>query len=192
MQSPVDEKPFDAQGQSQLARLLRTKDPKTPDPVKFAPNDIAVFDKATADDLVNRGIVERQGLIYRRKLNDYEQAFQVISRKLYILRDKTAVVVRDTATIKDAREKAVEQTMLQETAKALLQADYDKIVYERDEMKKYADAVAARIKEQRAEMSRLYANNKAKHAQLLEFDKAMTEEVERKQREATALADEKK
>ncbi|MFN0017932.1 MAG: hypothetical protein ACKVP0_06705 [Pirellulaceae bacterium] len=192
MVSPVEEKHFDAQGQSQIPRLLRTKDPKTPEPVKFVANDIAIFDQATADDLVNRGIAQRQGIIYRRKLNDYEQAFQVISRKLYVLRDKTAVVVRDTATIKDAREKAVEQTMLLEATKLLLQADYDKVVYERDEMKKYADTVAARIKEKRAEMSRLYTRNKDLYAQIQERTKQLTEEVERRQREATALANEKK
>jgi hypothetical protein len=192
MVSPVEEKHFDAQGQSQIPRLLRTKDPKTPEPVKFVANDIAIFDQATADDLVNRGIAQRQGLIFRRKLNDYEQAFQVISRKLYVLRDKTVVVVRDTATIKDAREKAVEQTMLLEATKLLLQADYDKVVYERDEMKKYADAVAARIKEKRAEMSRLYLRNKELYAELVELDRKMNEEVERRQREATALAEKKK
>ncbi|MCE9524815.1 MAG: hypothetical protein K8R36_02025 [Planctomycetales bacterium] len=192
MVSPVEEKHFDAQGQSQIPRLLRTKDPKTPEPVKFVANDIAIFDQATADDLVNRGIAQRQGLIYRRKLNDYEQAFQVISRKLYVLRDKTAVVVRDTATIKNAREKAVEQTMLLEATKALLQADYDKVVYERDEMKKYADAVAARIKEKRAEMSRLYLRNKELYAQLVELDRKMNEEVERRQRLSAVLPEVKK
>ena len=192
MVSPVEEKFFDAQGQTQIPRLLRTKDPKTPEPVKFVPNDVAVFDQATAEDLVNRGIAQRQGLIFRRKLNDYEQAFQVLSRKLYVLRDKTAVVVRDTATIKGARDKAIEQTMLLEAKKALMQADYDKIVYERDEMKKYADAVAARVKEKRAEMSRLYQNNKAMYAKIVELDRQMTEEVERRLKLATTEPEAKK
>ena len=188
MVSPVEEKHFDAQGQSQIPRLLRTKDPKTPEPVKFVPNDIAIFDQATADDLVNRGIAQRQGLIYRRKLNDYEQAFQVISRKLYVLRDKTAVVVRDTATIKAARDKAIEQTTLLDAKKALMKADFDKIAYERDEMKKYADAMAARVKEKRGEMSRLYQNNKLLYAKIVELDRKLTEEVERRQREATPVS----
>ncbi len=194
MVSPVEEKHFDAQGQAQIPRLLRTRDIKTPEPVKFAKDDLAIFDQATADDLINRGIAQRQRLIYVRQLNDYEQAFQVISRKLYVLRDKTAVVVRDTASVVEARLAAVEQTKLQEAEKLLLQADYDKVVYERDEMKKYADAVAARIKEKRTEMSRLYLNNKVLYQQLQELNRLLTEEVERKQREATlpALADEKK
>ncbi len=197
--SPVEDVPFNGQGQAQIPRLARSKDlkdSKAADPVKFAPNDTAIFDNKTADDLANANppIVERQGLVYRRKLNDYEKAFQVISRKLYELTGKTAVVVRDTATVTAAREKANEQIKLQEADKLLIQADLDKVGYERDETKKYADALAARIKEQRAEMSRLYLSNKAVYAQIQERNRELTEEVERRQREATlsGLANEKK
>ncbi len=200
MVSPVEDVPFNGQGQSQFPRLLRTKiiDPMkfTPDPVKFVKDDTAIFDSKTADDLANANpaIVEKQGLVYRRKLNDYEKAFQVISRKLYVIAGKTAVVVRDTATVIAARDKANEQIKLQEAEKLLLEADLAKVVYERDEMTKYADAVAARIKEKRGEMSRLYLSNKALHEQILKQNSLLTEEVERRQREATqaALADEKK
>jgi len=196
MVSPVDEKHYDAQGQAQIPGLLRTKDPKTPEKVKFEPNDIAIFDGTTADNLANANppIVQKQRQIYRRKLNDYEQAFQVLSRELYTLRDKITVVARDTATVIAAKDKALEQTKLEEAAKELLQADHDKIVYERDETKKYADAVAARIKEKRAEMSRLYLSNKAVYAEIQRLNQELTEEVERRQREETlpALAEEKK
>ncbi len=196
MFSPVDDSHYNGQGQAQIPRLTRSKDPKTPDPVKFAPNDTALFDNKTADDLANANppIVQKMGLVYRRKLNDYEKAFQVISRKMYVLAGKIVVMVRDTATVKEAYNKAIEQTKMQEAEKLLLQADYDKVVYERDEMKKYADAVAARVKEKRGEMSRLYLSNKALYAQIQDLDKSLTEEVERKQREATlpALAEEKK
>src|SRR6185369_3786435 len=125
MVSPVEDLPFNGQGQAQLPRLARSKDPKAPDPVKFAPNDTAVFDSKTADDLANANppIVERQGLVYRRKLNDYEKAFQVISRKIYVLRGKTATVVRDTATVTAARDKANEQIKLEEAQQVLLKAD---------------------------------------------------------------------
>jgi hypothetical protein len=161
--------------------------------VKFAPNDTAIFDSKTADDLANTNIVERQGLVYRRKLNDYEKAFQVISRMLYVLRGKTATVVRDTATVTAARDKANEQIKLEEAQQVLLKADLEKVVYERDEMKKYADAVAARVKEQRAEMSRLYLSNKALYKQIQEQNQLLTDEVERQQRAATlpGLANEK-
>jgi hypothetical protein len=196
MVSPVDDVPFNGQGQAQLPRLARSTKADAPDPVKFARDDTAIFDNKTADDLANANppIVERQGLIYRRKLNDYEKAFLAISRKIYELTGKTAVVVRDTATVTTAREKANEQIKLQEADKLLLQADKDKVVYESDETKKYADALAARFKENRAEMSRLYQSNKALHAQIIERNRLMTEEVERKQRAATlpALANEKK
>lgn len=179
MVSPVEERHFDAQGQAQIPRLTRSTDPKAPDPVKFAPNDIAIFDKSTADDLVTRGIVERQGLIYRRKLNDYEQAFQVISRKLFVMRERAAMVARDTATMNAARDKAVEQTKLQEADKLLLDADYAKVVYERDETKKYADSLAAQVKVNRTEMSRQYQQNKAMAAEIAELNRRMTEELER-------------
>ena len=196
MVSPVEDLPFNGQGQAQLPRLARSKDPKAPDPVKFAPNDITIFDNKTADDLANAKppIVEKQGLVYRRKLNDYEKAFQVISRKLYVLRGKTTTVVRDTATVTAARDKANEQIKLQEAEQVLLKADLEKVVYERDEMKKYADAVAARVKEQRAEMSRLYLSNKALYKQIQEQNQLLTDEVERQQRAATlpGLANEKK
>lgn len=196
--SPVEDVPFNGQGQAQLPRLARSKDlkdPKAADPVKFARDDTAIFDNKTADDLANASppIVEKQGLIYRRKLNDYEKAFQVLSRQLYVLRGKTTVVVRDTATVTAARDKANEQIKLQEAEQVLLKADLEKVVYERDEMKKYADAVAARVKEQRAEMSRLYLSNKALYKQIQEQNQLLTDEVERQQRAATlpALANEK-
>jgi hypothetical protein len=192
--SPVEEKHFDGQGQAQVSPLLRTKDIRTPEPVKFVKDDLAIFDQATADDLVNRGIAQRQRRIYRRQLNDYEQAFQAISRQLYVLRDKTAVVARDTATMVAARLAAVEQTKLLEAEKLLLQADKDKVVYERDQMKMYADAVAARIKEQRDEMSKLDQSIKNSHDQIQEKNRLMTEEVERREREGTlpVLTNEKK
>jgi hypothetical protein len=197
MVSPVEDLPFNGQGQAQLPRLLRTKivDPTkiTPDPVKFVRDQVAVFDSKTADDLANANppIVEKQGLIYRRKLNDYEKAFQVISRTVYVLRGKTATVVRDTATVTAAREKATEQIKLQEAETLLLKADLAKVIYERDEMKKYADAVAARVKEKRAEMSRLYLNNKALYNQIQERNRVLTEEIEQKQRLATNLEEKK-
>ena len=192
MVSPVEERHFDANGQAQISRLARSIDAKTPDPVKFAPNDTATFDKATADDLFNRGIVERQGLIYRRRLNDYEHAFQVISRKVYVLAERATMAKRDTATVNSALAKANEQIMLEEAEKALLDVDHSKVTYEKDETKKYADVLAARVREKRAELSRLYNENKRMHEEIEELNRQMTEEVERRTREATALAEEKK
>jgi len=78
---------------------------------------------------------------------------------------------------------------LLDAQKLLLQADYDKVVYERDEMRKYADAVAARVKAKRAEMSRLYLENKALYEQIKDKTQKLTEQVERNQRLA---AEEKK
>jgi hypothetical protein len=194
--SPVDDVPFNGQGQAQTPRLLRSSnlnlaDPTkfTPEAVKFAVNDIAIFDSKTADELANAQIVTKQELIYRRKLNDYEKAFQVISRKIYMLRSKAEVAVRDTATVVAAYEKANDQIKLLDAQKLLLQADYDKVVYERDEMRKYADAVAARVKAKRAEMSRLYLENKALYEQIKDKTQKLTEQVERNQRLA---AEEKK
>ena len=192
MQSPVESGHFDAQGQAQIPGLARSVDPKTPDPVKFAPGDIAIFDTKTANDLIAANIVERQGLIYRRQLNDYEQAFQVISRKLYVLRERAAMVTRDTETINAAITKALAQTKMQEAEKILLDADKAKVVYERDVIKKYADALAAQIKANRAEMRRQYQANKDMYAEIAEINRRLTEEVERNLTEATASVEKKK
>ncbi len=192
--SPVDDNPYDGEGKSQIARLQREENygKETKLPVKFAPNDEATFDFKTANDLANAGIVQKLGPVYNRRLNDYEHAFHILYRRYQLLTDNAALLVRDTATLKSATDTANKNIMLVETDKGLLITDREKVKYEGTELKKYADVLAGRVRETRGELSRLYGSNKLLHAEIEAINARLTAEVERRQKEATAMAEQQK
>jgi hypothetical protein len=178
----VDAPPFDNEGQAQLSRLRRGE------PVKFKPGDVGVFDRATADQLVADGIAGEPKPIYRRRLNDYEFAFNAIHRRMVALDQRVKDLNRDIATIKDAEARSQSQITAQTEAVTKLNADIAKVTYERDELAKYTTALEARVNEVKNALSKLYAQNRALSRELAAITARLTEEADRRTREATAMA----
>ena len=67
----------------------------------------------------------------------------------------------DNKALLVSTEKANEQAKLVEELKGMLAQDLEKTKYERDELKKYHDALAERVNKVQAELSQLYRANKA-------------------------------
>lgn len=178
----VDGQPFDSEGQAQLSRLRRGE------PVKFQPGDSGIFDRATADDLIAQGIAGEPQPIFRRRLNDYEFAFNTIHRQMLALDQRVKDLNRDIASIRAANEKAETQITAQTEAIDKLNADITKATYERDELTKYVTALNSRVEEVRTALSKLYSQNRSLSRELAEITARLMEDADRRTREATAMA----
>lgn len=183
--SPIAFENFNSVGEAQIARLQRGG------PVEFKKGEVAIFDSQTANTLISGGIAtlgEGQARIYRRQLNDYENAFATISRRHREVAAEIARADQHLAELQGALAKANEQIRIQEAEKAMLEADVAKVTYEGKEVGKYRDALAAKVQETRTELSRLYSFNKKLRDDLKATSDRLTEEIDRRTREATAAA----
>mgnify|MGYP003398490179 CR=1 FL=1 len=91
---------------------------------------------------------------------------------------------------KAASEAFTAQALVQEKElkdkQANLDDDIAKVKFERDELNKYSDALAARLATVQADLSQLYRSNKALSRELAETSARLMEENERKTKAATA------
>ncbi|HUE71951.1 MAG TPA: hypothetical protein VMP01_13780 [Pirellulaceae bacterium] len=181
--SPITDQIFDPLGQAQVPRLQRGG------PVEFKKGETAIFDSETANTLLNNGIAklaEGQPRIFRRKLNNYDNAFSSLNRRFRETNDAEVTVTRHMAEIQAALARTDEQITLLEADKAMLAVDLDKVAHERDELAKYQSTLQAKLAETRAELSRLYNANLQLQRELKEVSDRLTEEIEARVRQATA------
>ena len=175
------------------ARLRTELDPRLQrgEPVEFKKGDIALFDAETADNLISGGIAKlanEQPLVFRRKLNDYDTAFATLNRRYRETVDDEATVDRHLAEVQSALARTNEQITLLEADKTMVAADLQKVQHERDELVKYQTALATKLADTRAELSRLYNDNLQLQRELKELSDRLTEEIESRVRQATASA----
>jgi hypothetical protein len=181
--SPITDQMFDILGQSQVPRLQRGG------PVEFKKGETALFDSETANTLIGTNVAklaEGQPLIFRRLLNNYDNAFANLNRRFRETAEAQAVAERHLAEIQAALGKATEQIAVLEADKAMLTADLGKVEHERTELAKYQTALASKLAETRGELSRLYNSNLQLQRQLKETSDRLTEEIESRVRQATA------
>jgi hypothetical protein len=184
----VDTEPFDSEGRAQLDRLRRAKPGEEPAKSSFAKGETGVFDRTTADDLIRRQIAKKVRPVYRRRLNEFELKFNGLHAQIVELNGRIRALTLDVAAIQTSKAKADAQAVLLEDYKLKLNDDLAKVKFELDEMKQYAGAVSTRLAEVRGELSQLYRANKAAARELAALNAQMTEEIERRAREATARA----
>lgn len=180
---PIDDDIFDARGYAQVPRLQRGG------PVEFKKGDTAVFDSETANTLLSSGtakLAEGQPRIFRRKLNNYDNAFASLNRRFRETNDAEVTVTRHMAEIQAALARTNEQITLLEADKTMLAVDLDKVAHERDELAKYQSTLRTKLAETRAELSRLYNANLQLQRELKEVSDRLTEEIEARVRQATA------
>lgn len=182
----VDSDPFDASGQAVLDRLRRAKAGENPASVEFEVGDTAIFDQETANNLVGLGVAEKVRPIFRRKLNDYELRFHAIHRRIVEINGRLQALALDKAATEVAIAKAAEQETALQDLKTKLTEDVDKVQFELAELTKYSESVTARLTAVQAELSMLYRSNKALSRELAETSARLTEEIDRRTREATA------
>ncbi|MEX2026607.1 MAG: hypothetical protein WEH44_04890 [Pirellulaceae bacterium] len=181
--SPITDQIFDPLGQAQVPRLQRGG------PVEFKKGETAIFDSETANTLLNNGtakLAEGQPRIFRRKLNNYDNAFASLNRRFRETNDAEVTVTRHMAEIQAALARTNEQITLLEADKTMLAVDLDKVAHERDELAKYQSTLQTKLAETRAELSRLYNANLQLQRELKEVSDRLTEEIEGRVRQATA------
>jgi hypothetical protein len=185
-QNTVDASPFDPNGLAVLDRVRRAKPGENPGTVDFEPGDTAIFDKESADRMIADGTAKLVRRIYRRRLNDYELRFHAINARLIELAAHQRTITLDKAASEAATAKAMEQEKVLQEDRTKLDEDLAKVKFERDELNKYSEALAARLTAVQGELSQLYRSNKALSRELAETSARLTEEIERRTSAATA------
>ena len=193
----IDTEPFNSEGQAVLRRLRRGATAEEIGTVKFGPGEgqiqTAVLDQQTAESLIQQGIAKldptaEPNKIYRRKLTDYERKFRSINEQIADLSSRIRQLDLDNKAMLSATEKAEQQRVLVEELKAKATADLEKVNYELAELTKYKDALQNRLTTVQTELSQLYLANKALGRELARLSAELTEKIEQRGREATAMA----
>jgi hypothetical protein len=189
----IDTEPFNTEGQAVLKRLRRGgATPDEPGNVKFGPNpdqiNTAVLDQQTAQSLIEQGIATLQKKIYRRKLTDYERKFHSVNERLTEIGSRLHQLDLDNKAMLAATAQAAEQQKLVEDLKSKVNDDLAKVRHELDGLEKYTVALRGRLTAVQTDLSQLYLSNKAIGRELARLTADLTDQIDRRTREATARA----
>jgi hypothetical protein len=187
----LDADPFNTEGQAVLERLRRHGGtPEEGGKVKFGPADgqihTAVLDQQTAQKLIDDGYCTLERKIYRRSLTDFEREFHSINERLTELNDRMRQLSLDKKAMEDATAKAEQQRGLIEELKSKAGEDLAKATYELQQLTKYEQALSSQLAAVQTELSQLYLSNKAIAQELAKLTVELTEQIDRRTREATA------
>lgn len=193
----IDTEPFNTEGQAVLQRLRRGATAEEMGTVKFGPGEgqihTAVLDRQTAESLIQQGIAQldtsaKPNKIYRRKLTDYERKLRSINEQIADLSSRIRQLDLDNKAMLAATEKAQQQQVLVEELKAKATADLAKVNHELAGLTKYKDSLQNRLASAQTELSQLYLANKALGRELARLSAELTEKIDERTREATAMA----
>ncbi len=179
--------PFDSQGRAVWHRLRRAGSAPEPGKAEFAAGEIAVFDRQTGEKLIADGIATLEGRVFQRTLFDFDTKFRLAYLRFVELNNRIGALTLDIQAVQAAKDKADAQAALVEDYKTKLADDLAKVRFELDEMTKYRTSLESRVGEVRTELSQLYVSNRRLAAELAALNTEMTERINRRAREATAL-----
>lgn len=190
----IDAEQYNTDGQAVTSRLQRKGEGEDVGKVKFGPEppriQQAVFDKQTAEELIANGIAkptDNTKPIFRRPLNDFERKLHGINDRSIELTGRIRQLTADKDAVVTSTEKANEQSKLVEELKVKLTDDLQRTVYERDELEKYYATLTSRLHSVQTDLSQLYRSNKAIAKEMAELNTRITEDINRRAREATAM-----
>jgi hypothetical protein len=187
----IDAEPFNSEGQAVLQRLRRGATPAEAGKVMFGPKEgqiqTAILDQQTAEGLIQQGICKLEKKVFRRKLTDYERKFRGIHERIAELSGRIRQLDLDNKAMLATTAKAEQQQALVEDLKGKVTADLAKVNYELTELTKYKIALNDRLVAVQTELSQLYLSNKAIGRELARLTAELTEQIDRRTREATAL-----
>lgn len=186
----TDAELFNAEGQAVAPWLRRAKPGEEPQAVEFGPGEnqirTAVLDLATAQSLIDQQLCEEVRRIFRRPLNDYEQLFRSVNARLIELNTRSVQLQQDTSALQAVVDKAAEQQKLIEELKAKAESDLQKVIAEREGLRRYQTALAEQLSSVTENLSQLYRSNKVLARELSEVSARLTEEIDRRTRQAAA------
>ena len=165
-------------------------DPETGEPyqTQFEPDDVALFEKQTADELTAQPNpkAEVEELLYVRELNDYEYRFLEIERQGLALVTKIASTQRDGEDIKLTTDRVKQQIVSREEEITKLQQDLQNHNEELQLVTQHREKLQRDWKALQDEIRRLYFTNKYYESQLAAMHQQLTQEIQRRAREAVS------
>ena len=163
-----------------LAEEERTKE------LSFKQGDFAVFHKEKADELIEQNIVKPIEPRFVRKLIDFTYEFRkMLDRRTKIFQDVQRLQ-GEIASTKAAELKSAKQRDYRKAERDKLLVDKQKFIGEKDRVTKYANELRAKQQRLQAELSALYRANLTLASRLEARSNKMTDEIDRRTREATA------
>ena len=155
---------FDSEGRAQVSDLQRgerDEDGKfEPADAEFEIDDLAVFHKEAADQLVADGVCEVVDSTYVRRLNDFGYAFRYHIERMDDLKDDIVLENRDIKILTDANQKLDRRITAKEEEKAHLEDDVAAVNRELEAIAEYQSKLAGAKAEKLKKLSLLYRSNK--------------------------------
>ncbi len=181
----VSSEDFFDRGRSEIPLLRRGK-PGSDNVAKFKKDDIGVFPPEDANRMIAEGVCELVEYIYVRDLRNYDYIYRQIYRRLQRLAVDRRRLERNKAAMEAATARVNTTAAYRQQERDKLAEDKTRFEYERDEIKKYHETLSALVAQRRAELSELYRNNYQLATELVRLQRELTEEINRKTREAVA------
>ena len=171
---------FDREGRSVAHRLRRGE------PVEFDIGDTALLDPDTAQQWVDSGDVEKQEIVFQRPLNDYAQFFHIYYTKSTELKEKEALIKRDSASIVDSTMKCEAQIAKRAEEKLKLDQDLMNFKIEQDEITKYEELLNAKNEALRKQLRETFLINQQLAEELASLQKQLADEINKAEVAKTA------
>jgi hypothetical protein len=153
----------------------------------FKPGDVALFDPATAKDLVETKMVaeydtnrDDKGKVFVRELRDYAQLFREATRRRTELTAQTAEVTGQAERIQAAQREVVADIAAIEKERDGLKKDLAKFQAEREAVTAFVAAVEKQNEALRAELSQTFRANIKMAAELDQLNHRLQEEINRR------------
>ena len=155
---------------------------------KFKPDQIGVFPRNDAERFIAEGVCERRENIYVRTLNDYEYQYRANHLRMVRLGQDIERIQQNKEKITQSNARTETQIAYRTQERDKLREDLAKFEYERDEIEKYQARLEDVLKETKAKLSRLYHTNAQLEQELDRMSSELTEQIDRRTREAVAEA----
>lgn len=158
-----------------------------PSPRVFKPGDVALFDPATAKELVEtKGVAtyetdrEDKGKVYVRQLRDYAQLFREATRRRTQLSAEIADISAQAGRIEAAKAEVAADVEAIQKERDGLKKDLAKFQAERDAVTAFVTAIEARNEQLRVKLSETFRANIRMASELDQIERRLLEEINRR------------
>ena len=155
---------FDIDGRAQIESLQRGERDADgnfqPAAAEFEIDDVAVFDKETADQLIRDNICEQVDTVYVRPTHDFARKFQEYARRMRHLQLDIGVAQRDLQNFTDTSDALTLEIAAYESEKMKLEDDKRAVDGEIKAVTDYRNTISAELKAAQSALSLLYRSNR--------------------------------
>ena len=138
----------------------------------------ATVDPKTAQELVQAGVAEEVGQVYRRELRNYAQLFRELRRKIQVESDNVRDTTDQVARIRASWDALKQDIAYRQSEIEKLKIDKEKFEAERAAVEQLVKAIEKRQAEVRAELSATFQQNLALAQEIASLQKRAVQAVE--------------